>query len=107
MDRDNPRHALMDYGAMLKARMPNPSRKCPLHETGPFRRFQPADPRYDPETASFGWENERGVLIEKLQKDPQEVRTILTEMEQEGFLRIVDGTISYVNKQGWVHVKVQ
>jgi DNA-binding IclR family transcriptional regulator len=41
-----------------------------------------------------GGKMNEGVLIEKLQKDPSRVRTILTEMEREGFLRIVDGTIS-------------
>lgn len=98
MDRDNPRqwyYALMDYGAMLKARMPNPNRKS-AHYTrqapfeGSSRQIRGMILR---QLLSGGKMNE-GVLIEKLQKDPSRVRTILTEMEREGFLRIVDGTIS-------------
>ena len=98
LDRENPRdwyYALMDYGAMLKTKLPNPNRKS-AHYTrqAPFegsnRQIRGKILKLLLSSGSLH-ENE---LIGKLNGDPSRVRTILREMVRDGFVRSDSGTVS-------------
>lgn len=98
LDRENPRdwyYALMDYGAMLKTKLPNPNRKSAHYSRqAPFegsnRQIRGMILKL---LLSCGplRENE---LIEKLGKDPSRVHKILREMEREGFIQTAEDMIS-------------
>ena len=98
LDRENPRdwyYALMDYGAMLKTKLPNPNRKS-AHYTrqAPFegsnRQIRGKILKLLLSSGSLH-ENE---LIGKLNGDPSRLRTILREMVRDGFVRSDSGTVS-------------
>ena len=98
LDTRNPRdwyYALMDYGAMLKTKMPNPNRKS-AHYTrqapleGSNRQIRGMVLKL---LLSCGTLRE-DELIEKLCKDSSRVQTILREMEREGFIQTAGGIIS-------------
>ncbi|HPV28755.1 MAG TPA: A/G-specific adenine glycosylase, partial [Deltaproteobacteria bacterium] len=98
LDRENPRdwyYALMDYGAMLKTKLPNPNRKS-AHYTrqAPFegsnRQIRGMILKL---LLSLGPLRE-GELIGKLNREPSRVRTILHEMQREGFIQISGATVT-------------
>ena len=98
LDRENPRdwyYALMDYGAMLKTKLPNPNRRS-AHYTrqAPFegsnRQIRGMILKM---LLSLGPLRE-GELIGKLNREPSRVRTILHEMQREGFIQISGATVT-------------
>ena len=98
LDRENPRdwyYALMDYGAMLKTKLPNPNRKSAHYaRQAPFegstRQVRGLILKL---LVSCGPLSETE-LIERLDRDPSRVRSILLELEREGFVRSGTGTVS-------------
>ncbi|MFY9399663.1 MAG: A/G-specific adenine glycosylase [Desulfomonilia bacterium] len=98
LDRENPRqwyYALMDYGAMLKAGLPNPNRKSAHYvRQAPFegstRQVRGMILKL---LVSFGPLSETE-LIDKLDRDPCQVRQILLDLEREGFVRSNSGMVS-------------
>ncbi len=98
MDRDNPRdwyYALMDYGAMLKAKLPNPNRKS-AHYTrqAPFEGSNRQIRGKILKMLLSQGPLREGELIEGLSGEPSRARTILREMDREGFVRISGSLIS-------------
>ncbi len=98
LDRENPRdwyYALMDYGAMLKTKLPNPNRKS-AHYTrqAPFegsnRQIRGMILKL---LLSLGPLRE-GELIGKLNREPSRVHTILHEMQREEFIQISGATVT-------------
>ncbi|MCE5276010.1 MAG: A/G-specific adenine glycosylase [Syntrophaceae bacterium] len=90
LDREDPRnwyYALMDYGAMLKAAVPNPNRKS-AHYTrqaafeGSDRQARGAILRLLSQQGQVGEQE----LLALLGKDPGRAEKILTDLEKEGFL---------------------
>ncbi len=92
MDRDNPRqwyYALMDYGAMLKTKPPNPNRRS-VHYTRQAP-FEGSDRQIRGKILKLLLSRgslQEGELIEGLSGEPSRVRTILREMAREGFVQI-------------------
>ena len=98
LDKENPRvwyYALMDYGVMLKKIHKNPSRKSAHHAKQ--SRFEGSDRQV------------RGTILKMLVVDPtlsedtfigaipreaQKIKKILTDLEQEGFIRYTKGYYS-------------
>ncbi len=98
MDRDNPRdwyYALMDYGAMLKAKLPNPNRKSAYYtRQAPFEgSIRQIRGKILKMLLSQGPLQE-AELVSELSGEPSRARTILCEMEREGFIRISGSLIS-------------
>ena len=98
MDRDNPRdwyYALMDYGAMLKTKLPNPNRRS-AHYTrqtpfeGSNRQIRGKILKLLLSRGPLG----EGELIEGLSGEPSRVRTILREMAREGFVQVSGRRVS-------------
>ena len=98
LDRENPRdwyYALMDYGAMLKTKLPNPNRRS-AHYTrqAPFegsnRQIRGMILKL---LLSLGPLRE-GELIGKLNREPSRVHTILHEMQREEFIQISGATVT-------------
>lgn len=98
MDRHNPRdwyYALMDYGAMLKAKLPNPNRKS-AHYTrqAPFEGSNRQIRGKILKLLLSRGPLQEAELVYKLSRESSRVRTILRKMEQEGFIRISGSLIS-------------
>jgi A/G-specific adenine glycosylase len=90
LDRENPRHwyyALMDYGAMLKTKVPNPNRKS-THYTrqarfeGSDRQLRGAIIRH---LLTQGASDEGG-LIAIMGTESARVRRVLLGLEKDGFI---------------------
>ncbi|MFY9369004.1 MAG: A/G-specific adenine glycosylase [Desulfomonilia bacterium] len=98
LDRENPRqwyYAIMDYGVMLKARVPNPNRKSAHYSRqAPFegsnRQIRGQILKY---LIAEGRLTETE-LVDRLRRDPARVRAMLYEMECEGFIRAASGVVS-------------
>lgn len=98
LDREDPRqwyYALMDYGSMLKGRTPNPNRKSahyvrqsPLE--GSDRQIRGMILKV---LLSHGLAREAD-LINDIEKEPDRVRRILKDLENEGFLKRSGESIS-------------
>jgi A/G-specific adenine glycosylase len=91
LDRENPRHwyyALMDYGAMLKTKVPNPNRKS-AHYTrqarfeGSDRQLRGAIIRH---LLTQGASDEGG-LIAIMGTESARVRRVLLGLEKDGFIQ--------------------
>lgn len=97
LDRENPRqwyYALMDYGAMLKASVPNPNRKSAHYSRqAPFegsnRQIRGQILKYLIAEKQLT----EAELVDRLRKDPDRVRAMLHEMEREGFIRVSLGMV--------------
>ena len=101
VDFENPRiwyYALMDYGVMLKKTLKNPSRKSKHHAKQ--SKFEGSDRQV------------RGAILKMLIKDPSlsdeafigaisreapKIKKILSDLEQEGFIRYTKGYYSLSN----------
>jgi len=100
MDKDNPRewyYALMDYGVMLKKRFPNLNKRSAHYRKqakfkGTNRQIRGKLLRMIIKYKSIALD------IEKKLKDSsiERIRTILSQLEKEGFLRIKDELIQIV-----------
>ena len=98
LDREDPRqwyYALMDYGARLKSKTPNPNRR-----SAHYARQSPLEGsdrqirgKILKALLSHGSTGEQA-LIDEMGKDPDRVRRILLAMETEGFLKRSGGLIS-------------
>ena len=101
MDKDNPRewyYALMDYGVMLKKRFPNLNKRSAHYRKqakfkGTNRQIRGKLLRMIIKYKSIALAD-----IEKKLKDSsiERIRTILSQLEKEGFLRIKDELIQIV-----------
>jgi len=85
----------MDYGVMLKARVPNPNRKSAHYSRqAPFegsnRQIRGQILKY---LIAEGRLTETE-LVDRLRRDPARVRAMLYEMECEGFIRAASGVVS-------------
>jgi A/G-specific adenine glycosylase len=97
LDRENPRqwyYALMDYGAMLKASVPNPNRKSAHYSRqAPFegsnRQIRGQILKYLIAEKQLT----EAELVDRLRKDPDRVRAMLHEMAREGFIRVSLGMV--------------
>jgi A/G-specific adenine glycosylase len=98
MDRKDPRqwyYALMDYGAMLKSRMPNPNRKSAHYaRQSPFEGSNRQVRGLILKLLVTCGPLSEAELIKRLGRDPSRVRSILLDLEREGFVRNDSGTVS-------------
>jgi len=91
LDRSNPRewyYALMDYGVMLKKSYKNPSRKSAHHKKQTL--FEGSNRQLRGEILKMLIENptiSESDLVIKLNRDPQNVRKNLVQLEKEGFFK--------------------
>ena len=89
MDRENPRewyNALMDYGAMLKSKMPNPSRKSAHHVKqsrfeGSLRQVRGAIIRLYTENPKMS----QSRLVASLPYKPEVIKIQYKKLKEEGF----------------------
>ncbi len=89
MDRENPRgwyNALMDYGAMLKATVPNPSRKSKHHTkqskfNGSMRQVRGAIIRLYTENPKIS----QSCLVASLPYKPEVIKIQYKKLKDEGF----------------------
>ena len=98
LDRENPRdwyYALMDYGAMLKTKLPNPNRKS-AHYTrqAPFEGSNRQIRGMILKLLLSSGALHETELIERLGSDLSRARSILLDLEREGFVRSDSGTVS-------------
>ena len=98
LDRENPRqwyYALMDYGVMLKARVPNPNRKSAHYSRqAPFEGSNRQIRGQILKHLIAEGRLTEAELVDRLRRDPDRVRAMLHEMECEGFIRAVSGVVS-------------
>ena len=91
LDRENPRewyYALMDYGAMLKNKVPNPNRRSTSYTKQ--SRFEGSDRQIRGLILKSILEN--GQISEKelmiyVKRDPERIRRALKQMVDEGFIK--------------------
>jgi len=90
LDTRNPRrwyHALMDYGAMLKKVEHNPNRRSAhYNRQAPFRGSNREIRGLILKTLLENAELTEGELIRAVDKSPERVRPIITQLTKEGFL---------------------
>lgn len=91
LDRNNPRdwyNALMDYGAMLKKLTPNPGRKS-AHYTrqSPFEGSDRQVRGMILRMLTQGKEQTEQEIIQKVGKDPERTRHILSQLEREQIIK--------------------
>ncbi len=94
LDTKNPRewyYALMDYGVMLKKNHKNPSRKSAHHTMQ--SKFEGSDRQVRGRIIKMLVEVPRiglPVFLEHIPRDSKKIIRILTDLEQEGFIRMHD-----------------
>lgn len=90
LDTADPRtwyYALMDYGAMLKRTIPNPSRKSAHHASQ--SRFEGSDRQIRGKILRFLLkmpQSRKDDILLELQETPERVAKILADLEKEGFI---------------------
>ncbi len=90
LDTENPRewyYALMDYGAMLKATSPNPSRKSAHHQHQTAFEGSHRQLRGEILKILLMRNMSEQSLTKKLKKDTAKIRTALAELAREKFIK--------------------
>lgn len=91
LDRNNPREwywALMDYGSMLKKKVPNPNRKSAHYQKQ--SRFEGSNRQIRGKIVKLAAGGRRltpSQFVKELGLDPERIRKALSQLEQEGFVR--------------------
>lgn len=91
LDRKNPREwywALMDYGSMLKKKVPNPNRKSAHYQKQ--SRFEGSNRQIRGKIVKLAAGGRRltpSQFVKELGLDPERIRKALSQLEQEGFVR--------------------
>lgn len=98
LDRENSRdwyYALMDYGVMLKKKLPNPSRKSIHHQKQ--SKFEGSDRQIRGmilrALTNVNVELSELELLQKIDKDPIKIKSILLQMIAEGLIKKDSNTL--------------